>query len=300
MRRWILPRSRLRLARRECADDRRASVGLRDDHVRERDVLRQPSSVAHFLEHLPHADQPSAAACRVDDMRRQRPAELLGELDAHRLLPLDAVRLAQGRDIEVAGRRGECARLFASIADVAGDQLQIGAERADRVEDRLRRRVGRVHANGNSGRRCVRGERGAGVARRRHDEAGTPSPRARVTAALIPRALNDAVGLRPSSFTQSRATPISRANAGSSCSGVSPSPSDTGVSPCLSGSTGAYRHMSHRGVIACARRHWRIITNEKRLPAGGQTVASASPDSRTSQAEHSRCQVLTRDRIEEW
>ncbi|MDB5876350.1 MAG: associated domain protein, partial [Ramlibacter sp.] len=77
---------------------------------------------------------------------------------------------------------------------------------------------------------------------------GTPSARARVTAALIPRALNEAVGLSPSSFTHSRATPISRASAGASCIGVSPSPSETGASSASSGSTGEYRHMSQRGA----------------------------------------------------
>ena len=53
------------------------------------------------------------------------------------------------------------------------------------------------------------------------------------------RALNDAVGFNPSSLTHRRAMPISRARAGSSCSGVMPSPSDTGVSPSFSGSTDA-------------------------------------------------------------
>ena len=37
-----------------------------------RDVLRQPAAVAHLGEHLPHADQPRAAAGRIDDVRRQR------------------------------------------------------------------------------------------------------------------------------------------------------------------------------------------------------------------------------------
>jgi hypothetical protein len=64
---------------------------------------------------------------------------------------------------------------------------------------------------------------------------GTPSARARVTAALIPRALNDAVGLSASSFTHSRRTPIARASRGASSSGVAPSPSDTGGSSARSG-----------------------------------------------------------------
>ena len=229
VRRRILPRRRLRLAGRERAHDRRASVGLRDDHVRERDVLRQPAAVAHLGEHLPHADQTRAAAGRIDDVRRQSPAELLGELDAHRLLSFDAIRLAQRRDVEVAALRGERARLLAGVADVSVDELQIGAERANRVENRLRRRLGRVDAHGNSRGGPYAVSAAPALPAVGTTKPGTPSPRARVTAALIPRALNDAVGLSPSSFTHSRATPISRASAGSSCSGVSPSPSDTGV-----------------------------------------------------------------------
>ena len=123
--------------------------------------------------------KPGAAAGRIDDVRRQRPAELLGELDAHRLLPFDAIRLAQRRDVEVAALGGERARLLAGVADVSRDELQIGAERANRVENRLRRRLGRIDAHRHSRSRRVRGERRAGVARRRHDEARARRGRAR-------------------------------------------------------------------------------------------------------------------------
>src|SRR5450759_5850430 len=69
----------------------RAALSLCDDHVRQRDVAREPTAVAHLGEHLPHADQARAAAGGIDHVRRQCPAQLLGELEAHRLLPLDAV-----------------------------------------------------------------------------------------------------------------------------------------------------------------------------------------------------------------
>src|SRR6185437_1315589 len=75
---------------------------------------------------------------------------------------------------------------------------------------------------------------------------GTPSALARVTAALMPRALKEPVGLRPSSLIQKRATPNERASSGDSTSGVAPSPSETGVSPSQSGRSAAYRHMSQR------------------------------------------------------
>src|SRR6185437_14261725 len=60
---------------------------------------------------------------------------------------------------------------------------------------------------------------------------GTPSALARVTAALMPRALKEPVGFNPSSLIQKRPTPNSRDSSPDSSSGVAPSPSETGVSP---------------------------------------------------------------------
>src|SRR5215207_9013890 len=74
----------------------------------------------------------------------------------------------------------------------------------------------------------------------------TPRALARVTAAASPRALNDAVGFTPSSFTHSRRTPACRASAGDSTRGVAPSPRQTGVSSAPNGSAAAYRQRSHR------------------------------------------------------
>src|SRR4051812_1004140 len=78
----------------------------------------------------------------------------------------------------------------------------------------------------------------------------TPSARARVTAALIPRALNDAVGFSPSSLIHSVRTPIDLASVGVGSSGVPPSPSVAGSSLSSSGRTAEYRHMSQRSRIA--------------------------------------------------
>src|SRR3954468_8319464 len=77
----------------------------------------------------------------------------------------------------------------------------------------------------------------------------TPIARARVTAALIPRALNDAVGFSPSSLIQTVRTPIALAMLGAAIIGVAPSPSDTGSSLSSSGSTAEYLHMSQRALI---------------------------------------------------
>src|SRR4051812_8028465 len=78
----------------------------------------------------------------------------------------------------------------------------------------------------------------------------TPSARARVTDALMPRALNDAVGLRPSSLIHRVRTPTLFASVGVGRRGVPPSPSVAGSSLSSSGRTAAYRHMSQRFVMA--------------------------------------------------
>src|SRR5437762_1981852 len=64
--------------------------------------LRDPAEPLHLVERFPHADQAGPAAGRVDDDVGELPGEVLGELVAHRLLPLDAVRLLQRRDVEPA------------------------------------------------------------------------------------------------------------------------------------------------------------------------------------------------------
>ena len=216
-------------------------------------------------------------------MRRQAPAELLGELDAHRLLPFDAIRLAQRRDVEVAALRRERARLLARVADVPLHQLQVGAERADRVENRLGRRLRRVDAHGQSGRGArTRVSAAPALPAVGTTNPGTPRPRARVTAALMPRALNDAVGLSPSSFTQSRATPISRASFGQLVHRREPfAERDRRLRRRLSGMHGGVpphvpaRASSRRAAAWANRRRTR-----NGCPHVGQTVARASPDSR--------------------
>src|SRR3954469_16210127 len=78
----------------------------------------------------------------------------------------------------------------------------------------------------------------------------TPIARARVTAALIPRALKEAVGFRPSSLIRTDRTPIAFAMLGAAIIGVAPSPSETGSSLSSNGRTAEYRHISHRGLMA--------------------------------------------------
>jgi len=66
-----------------------------------------------------------------------------------------------------------------------------------------------------------------------------PSSFARLTAMHSPRALNDAVGFCPSSFTQQRATPIRDASRGASIMGVHPSPRRTALAGSRTGRSSA-------------------------------------------------------------
>src|SRR5215207_6070862 len=70
-----------------------------------------------------------------------------------------------------------------------------------------------------------------------------PSCFAMVTAEEASRSLNDQVGLRDSSFTQTSPSP----SAGTGSSGVSPSPSET-ASPAAAGRNASQRH-SDRGFV---------------------------------------------------
>ncbi len=65
-----------------------------------------------------------------------------------------------------------------------------------------------------------------------HTTASAPSPTAAETATVIPRSLNEPVGLAPSSFSHT-SHPVSEERCGACTSGVSPSPIVT------SGSTGS-------------------------------------------------------------
>ena len=73
-----------------------------------------PADGAQLGERLPHADEAGAAPGGVDDDVGKRPAELLGELDPHRLLAFEAIGLLEGRDRRTSPRAppppGRCAR----------------------------------------------------------------------------------------------------------------------------------------------------------------------------------------------
>ena len=78
-----------------------------------------------------HADYAGAPAGRVEDHVRQFPAELLGELDPHRLFAFDAVRLSQRGTVEPADRPFAVADQLAAIIDEPVDQKHRGALHRD-------------------------------------------------------------------------------------------------------------------------------------------------------------------------
>jgi len=67
----------------------------------------------------------------IDDRVGKLPAKLLGELEAEGLFPLDAIGFAQRGDVDRAGVVGVQACGDAAVADVAVEQHEIRAERAD-------------------------------------------------------------------------------------------------------------------------------------------------------------------------
>ena len=77
---------------------RRAAFGL--DRIHPRPLGADEPDRLQLVERLPHADEAGTAAGRIEDRVRQLPAELLGKLETHHLLALEAIRLLQGRAVE--------------------------------------------------------------------------------------------------------------------------------------------------------------------------------------------------------
>ena len=120
-------------------------------------------------EGLPHADDAGAAAGRVEDHVGQFPAELLGQFEAHRLLALDAVGLAQGRAVEPAERLLALGDEPAAIVDQPVDEKDLGALHRDLAHIHRRAcRRGRTPSAVDAGARAIGGHRRAGIAVGRH------------------------------------------------------------------------------------------------------------------------------------
>src|ERR1019366_6091801 len=122
-----------------------------------------------------------------------------------------------------------------------------------------------------------------------------PSSTHMETAQARPRALNEAVGLSPSSFTQSCSAPMRVPSLLVRTSGVQPSPRVTTLAS-AGGSTGAYRHM-FAGPLATSRRGQRYRMTERSYrtsngPPHVQRLATARASNLAPQRLHSRWVAL--------
>ena len=154
----------------EGPDDRGAAGRLHRHHARAGGA--DPAQRLELGQRLPYADQAGAAAGGIEDRVGHAPPQLLRQLDAHRLLALDAVGLLEGRAVEPAARAGAAGDDRAAVGDGAVDPIEPGAAQADLADHGRRRVVGTEHHRLDAGAAAVGGERGAGVAVGRHGHAG--------------------------------------------------------------------------------------------------------------------------------
>src|SRR5262249_30652573 len=123
-----------------------------------------PAELLELVEDLPHADDADAAAGGIDDRVGNLPAELLDDLDAHRLLALDAIGLAAGAGVQpaVTGRRfGEDPE---DVADGAVHAVDVGAVDPAALTAELGRVDGQRRVDLDAGARAVGGPRVAAAA----------------------------------------------------------------------------------------------------------------------------------------
>src|SRR5215471_2341424 len=115
------------------------------------------------------------------------------------------------------------------------------------------------------------------------------------TAQERPRALNDAVGFKPSSLTKSASAPILAPIRLVCTSGVQPSPRLT-IEASAGGRMGAYRHIL-AGPFGTSRRsqRWRRMSKSKRTSSGppqAQRLATVPASKRAPHRLHSRWEAL--------
>ena len=134
--------------------------------IRGRLVVGQPAERGQLVKGLPHADQPGAAAGGIENHVGQPPIELLGQLQAHRLLAFDPVRLLERRDVEPAQPLLAFAHDLAAVGDQPRHQKRLGAGQVAFVLVDGRRVVGHEDEGLDAGPRGVGRHRPAGVAGR--------------------------------------------------------------------------------------------------------------------------------------
>ena len=103
----------------------------------------------------------------IDDDLGDFPAELLGQLEAHRLLPLGSVGLLQGGEVEPALLGGALPDPGAAVVDQPADEDHLGAVDVRLLLVQLRRIDRHVDVGLQSGPGGVGGERAPGIPRGR-------------------------------------------------------------------------------------------------------------------------------------
>ena len=156
----------------EGLDDGAAAGGLHRHHARTPGA--DPADGLQFGKRLPHADEPGAAAGRIEDHVGHVPAQLLGQLQAHGLLSLDAVGLLEGRQVVPAHGLGALADDPGAVVDQAVDPVDPGPVIADLPRRDLRRVLGREDEGLHAGTRPIGRRRGARVAGGGHRDALHP------------------------------------------------------------------------------------------------------------------------------
>ena len=114
-------------ARLEGVDDRR-DIPSTCTATSRGSAAADPAELLQLEHRLVDPDDADAAAGGVEDDVGHLPAELLGDLVAHRLLALDPVRLLEGGDLLVAAALGDGRRdQRTGVADQPVDEVQLGA-----------------------------------------------------------------------------------------------------------------------------------------------------------------------------
>src|SRR5438309_543857 len=111
----------------ERIDDRRAAARLRRDEPWF--FLVEPADRAELVERLPHADEADAATGRVHDHVGHAPPELFGELEPHRLLALDAIRLPQRRRVVPTAIRADPFHDGSGVGNRSGNRVDLASVR---------------------------------------------------------------------------------------------------------------------------------------------------------------------------
>eukprot|EP00958_Prasinococcus_capsulatus_P027548 scaffold5640_cov328-Prasinococcus_capsulatus_cf.AAC.3 len=132
----VLPEGRVLVAALPGAHDRRAARGLHGHHAWA--LGADPPERLELRERLPHADEARAAAAGVEDHVGHPPAQLLGQLQAHGLLALDAVGLLERAAVKPAHGLLALAHDLAAVVDEAVHAIHGGALQLDLAHVHLR------------------------------------------------------------------------------------------------------------------------------------------------------------------